>query len=63
MEKANREVGEMPFPTLPTVAPPAPLLLMTAFWMLLGGAAGIRVAQSIGSFAVGASGAWPLRFR
>lgn len=36
----------MPFATPPTLPPLAPLLMM-AFWMLLGGAAGIRLAQGI----------------
>lgn len=46
MEQANQEAGEMPFANQPTVPPLAPAL-MIAFWMLLGGAAGIRLAQSI----------------
>ena len=36
----------MPFATTPILPPSAPVLMM-AFWMLLGGAAGIRLAQSI----------------
>jgi hypothetical protein len=46
MEKAHQEAGGMPFATPPTLPPVAPLLMM-AFWMLLGGAAGIRLAQSM----------------
>jgi len=62
MEDPGHEVGDPPSPAVPLPPVLAPVLIMV-FWMLLGGAAGIRVAQSIGSFAVGASGAWPLRFR
>jgi hypothetical protein len=47
MDNTRQDAGEMPFATPPTVQPMAPVLLMMAFWMLLGGASGIRVAQSI----------------
>jgi hypothetical protein len=47
MDNTNQDAGRMPFATPPTLPPMAPVLLMTAFWMLLGGASGIRVAQSI----------------
>jgi hypothetical protein len=45
MEKA-KQAGAIPSATQPAYAPLAPLMMM-AFWMLLGGAAGIRAAQSI----------------
>jgi hypothetical protein len=46
MEKANQEAGGMPFAT-PTTLPPFAPLLMMAFWILLGGAAGVKLAQSV----------------
>lgn len=46
MEKAKQKAGAMPSTTPPARLPLAPLMMM-AFWMLLGGAAGIRAAQSI----------------
>lgn len=46
MQVANRDPGEMPSATPSSHSPLAPLMMM-AFWMLLGGAAGIRAAQSI----------------
>jgi hypothetical protein len=46
MENTNQEAPGKALPT-PSVPPPlAPLLMMT-FWMLLGGAAGIKLAQSM----------------
>jgi hypothetical protein len=41
-----KPAGQGAPPVPPTSAPLAPVLMM-AFWMLLGGAAGIRVAQSL----------------
>lgn len=49
MEKAKQESGDTPSATQPARLPLAPLMMM-AFWMLLGGAAGIRAAQSIWRF-------------
>lgn len=46
MEKAKQDAGGMPSTSPPFPSPLAPLMMMT-FWMLLGGAAGIRAAQSI----------------
>jgi hypothetical protein len=46
MEKAKHESGDTPSATQPARLPLAPLMMM-AFWVLLGGAAGIRAAQSI----------------
>ncbi len=46
MAKANRETGGMPFATPPTLPPSMPLLMMV-FWMLLGGAAGVKLAQTM----------------
>jgi hypothetical protein len=46
MEDTKQEGPEAPRPT-PAIPPPlAPILMMT-FWMLLGGAAGIKLAQSV----------------
>jgi hypothetical protein len=45
MEKPNQEPVATPF-TAPSALPQAPLLMM-AFWMLLGGAAGIKVSQTL----------------
>lgn len=45
MQKA-KQAAEMPSAGPPRHSPLAPLM-MVAFWMLLGGAAGIRIAQSI----------------
>src|SRR5689334_3270556 len=46
MEDTKQEARSAPGPTLPVPPPLAPILMMT-FWMLLGGAAGIKLAQSI----------------
>jgi len=40
---------DAPLSTLPTPPPLAPILMM-AFWMLLGGASGIRIMQSLWPF-------------
>lgn len=45
MDKAKKETGGMPYANPPAIPPWAPML-MVAFWMLLGGAAGIRIAQT-----------------
>jgi hypothetical protein len=50
MDNTQQEAEGMPLTTSPTLQPLAPVLLMTAFWMLLGAASGIRVAQSIWQF-------------
>jgi hypothetical protein len=50
MDNTHQEAEGTPFATPPTLQPLAPVLLMTAFWMLLGAASGIRVAQSIWQF-------------
>jgi hypothetical protein len=47
MDNTHQEAEGMPFATPPTLPQLAPVLLMTAFWMLLGAASGVRVAQSI----------------
>lgn len=46
MENPGQETGGSPSPT-PLIPPPLAPLLMIAFWMLLGGAAGIKLAQSV----------------
>lgn len=46
MADANPPGRATPAPVSTSAAPLAPVLMM-AFWMLLGGAAGIRVAQSL----------------
>ena len=46
MEKAKQEAGGTLIATPSTSSPLAPIM-MVAFWVLLGGAAGIRAAQSI----------------
>jgi hypothetical protein len=46
MGEANQEAEGLPFAT-PTKLPPFAPLLMMAFWMLLGGAAGIKLAQGM----------------
>ena len=46
MQNAEQEPPGSPRPTLPIPAPLAPVLMMI-FWMLLGGAAGIKLAQSM----------------
>jgi len=46
MRDGNQKAGGKAFSTLPSPAPLAPLLMM-AFWMLLGGAAGIKLAQGL----------------
>jgi hypothetical protein len=46
MEDTKQEGPETPRPT-PAIPPPLAPILMMAFWMLLGGAAGIKLAQSM----------------
>jgi hypothetical protein len=46
MDKARQQAEGMHFSASPNPPPLAPLMMM-AFWMLLGGAAGIRIAQSL----------------
>ncbi len=46
IKDAKQEDLEVPRPS-PAVSPPLAPILMMAFWMLLGGAAGIKVAQSV----------------
>jgi hypothetical protein len=46
MRETEREVPGVPLSASPAPAPLAPVL-MTAFWMLLGGAAGINAAQGL----------------
>jgi len=45
MADTEQQAAGTPRSTPPIPAPLAPLLMM-AFWMLLGGAAGIKLAQS-----------------
>ncbi len=46
MKGTGQEVPGAPWPAEPSPPPLAPVLMM-AFWMLLGGAAGIKLAQSV----------------
>src|SRR5579864_2634077 len=46
MEDTKQEGPETARPT-PAIPPPLAPILMMAFWMLLGGAAGIKLAQSM----------------
>jgi hypothetical protein len=46
MKDTGHEVPGAPGPAAPGPPPLAPILMM-AFWMLLGGAAGIKLAQSV----------------
>lgn len=46
MKNTQQGTEELPFAN-PTSLPPLAPLMMMAFWMLLGGAAGIRLAQSV----------------
>jgi hypothetical protein len=46
MRDSKQEGPETPRPT-PAIPPPLAPILMMAFWMLLGGAAGIQLAQSM----------------
>lgn len=46
MKTTERRLPAVPGPTAPSPPPLAPILMM-AFWMLLGGAAGVKLAQSL----------------
>ncbi|MGH7172643.1 MAG: hypothetical protein ACRELG_20370 [Gemmataceae bacterium] len=46
MKNGEQQASGAPGPTAPIPPPLAPIL-MIAFWMLLGGAAGIKLAQSV----------------
>jgi hypothetical protein len=46
MKSTGQRVPATPGPTTPIPPPLAPILMMT-FWMLLGGAAGIKLAQGL----------------
>ena len=56
MKNTEQRASGAPGPTAPIPPPLAPILMM-AFWMLLGGAAGIKLAQSVWQLLLGGWGA------
>jgi hypothetical protein len=47
MKDTEQQIPDAPLSTAPTAPPLAPAVVMMAFWMLLGAAAGINITQTI----------------